>query len=124
MIFEYLVLIIFLVHMCGIDVKMWKGNLAEPPWITSDWSYLGGTVLLYTLLCLSWHMSVLTIVANAFLGSIVWDWLYGWLIDRDVFYPFKNWFNGIGFKSRTQRIAFDVLRFGAYVLFIIIRNAV
>ena len=81
----------------------------------------GGTALLYVLICISWGMSAREIIGNGVIGTIAWDWIYGWYQDHDVFYPFKDWFNGWGFQgtdakpipfktARTYRILFDIGR--------------
>lgn len=119
LLFKYLTLFVFFLHMCFIDIEMWKENkFPIPPWMTDDWSYLGGTIIVFFMMSISMGFtSFWIILSNATFFSLMWDWIYGWYQDHDVLYPFENWFNNWGFKNRKQRIIFDIGRFIFVVIF-------
>lgn len=117
----------FFLHASLTDCKVWDEANKVPAWIKSDWMYLGGTlaalflVIVGVRVCCTvngstfWHVTLF----NVFLGSIAWDWLYGWLMYHDPLYPFPNWYGGWGFSSKRGRILFDAGRLIAAALFLL-----
>jgi len=111
-------ILIFFAHMSLIDCKLWDDQNVVPAWLKSDWIYLGGTLL--TTLFLVYTAGIAYAINPVWfsritrfgfvLGSVVWDWIFGALIDNDPLYPFKNWYGGWGFTSKADRIYFDIAR--------------
>ena len=87
---QFLVLVVLLIHMVFIDLKMWNEAKRVPQWILSDTCYLGMTVLLYILICISYNLPYYQIIYLAMFGSIAWDWIYGYYMNGNVLYPFPN----------------------------------
>ena len=116
MITKDMLLIFFLIHMCFIDIKMWAEK-KEPTWIESDWSYLGATFIFYIILAIYLGYAWNQIIYLGLLGSIAWDWVYGYYIDGDVLYPFKDWYGGWGFENKIDRAAFDAARLVFAIIF-------
>jgi hypothetical protein len=107
-----------------VDVNLWERNKNDlPPWIKSDEVNLGGAVItllgvLYT--GYNWKSCnldefMLTSLAGAIGGSVFWDGVFGAYRYHDWFYPFPDWYNGWGFKNKSQRILFDIGRLAAAV---------
>ncbi len=118
---QFLVLVVLLIHMVFIDLKMWNEAKRVPQWILSDACYLGMTVLLYILICISYNLPYYQIIYLAMFGSIAWDWIYGYYMDGNVLYPFANWYSGWGFVDEFDRGLFDFLRFAIGIFFLWIK---
>jgi hypothetical protein len=102
-----------------VDALRWKKKRnIYPTWITTDAVYLGGALISGISIAFAtdnWEYEnftefILTSVSSVFLGSIVWDLVFGTVKYNDAFHPFHNWYGGWGFKNKTQRITFDVGR--------------
>jgi len=126
--FYFVTTFLYWLHLSEADIKMWDDKNVAPSWLKSDWVYLGGALITTWLLVWSaavtfqavstWYFIKATIF-NTLIGSIGWDWFYGYIIDNDPLYPFEDWFAGYGFRTRPDRIGFDVIRlFIAIVIFL------
>ena len=120
--------LLYWVHNSFVDAKMYDYRKTVPLWIKSDWMYLGGRLvttlaLLFSLQSASpiaFWVFLKHIMYCTLIGSVVWDWVYGYLDHLDPLYPFADWFNGWGFESRGQRIAFDLIRILLALPFIVL----
>ncbi len=110
--------LLYWLHLALIDCKMYDYQHTVPNWLKTDWVYLGGSLVTTLLLVIAircWNENAVLFwrytVFNIFLGSIAWDWLYGWLVHQDPLFPYNDWFNDWGFNgSKTKRLIFDLFR--------------
>lgn len=110
-----LIAFLFLLHLCMIDVKMWSSPFNAHKWYNSDWVYLGGSFIVFVAIGL--YLGSRGWFASGLIGWIVWDYVFGYLVEDDPLCAYRDYFNGWGFTAKWQRITWDVLRLaGAIIL--------
>ena len=96
-------------------------SIREKYWyLLTDMVYLGGTAICFFGLAISCYyvgsggVSFLDFIRWLLIGGLIgdeiWDLSFGYVVDKDAFYPFKNWAFGWGFKDKVERILFDTAR--------------
>ena len=118
-----LVIILYYAHKALVDLKMWnlspfKKEIREKYWyLLGDGPYLIGTVVVFLLTIITAYTSSLNgydfarmVAIGTLLGSECWDLIFGFVNDKDPFYPFADWYGGWGFETRRNRILFDINR--------------
>jgi hypothetical protein len=127
---DYLLVIfaswLFMQHRGLVDLKMYSQTTArtwvkyEYPFLVSDHTYLGGTLIIFLFAMFVAHFASLSLIdfsacvaIGTLIGSQTWDMVFGGILYRNPFHPFFNWYAGWGFDGDIfLRYIFDGCRVG------------
>ena len=103
------------------DARMWSDPADLRGWQSksSGFYYVGSLLEAVgpTLAMRYWQPSsrldaFCTTTAANLIGGTIWDMVFGHVRYDDPWYPFPNWYGGVGFPTRRSRIGFDLIRLG------------